>query len=93
MQATEFLVQRASDTLAAPLAEGRALLDVKQGMYFGLDLVGGRIWELLSEPIRFSEIATAIVNEFEVERAVAEADIRAFLEELQRHNLVRTTPV
>ena len=37
------------DVVARDVGGEQVLLDLSSGQYFGLDNVGGRIWELLSE--------------------------------------------
>ena len=47
------------------------LLDLESGMYFGLDGVGKRIWESVSNGITIGEIAKTISTEYEVDEAHA----------------------
>lgn len=44
------------------------MLDLKTGVYYGLNAVGSRIWSLLMQPERFSlrGIAAALSGEFDV---------------------------
>ena len=54
------------------------LLDLESGLYFGVDRVGQRVWELAGSGRTLGDIVDAIVSEFEVERARAEADVLEF---------------
>ncbi len=47
------------------------LLDLASGMYFGLDGVGKRIWESISEGKSLGETVAVIVAEYEVDEAQA----------------------
>lgn len=64
------------------------LLNFELGVYYGLDGVGTRIWELLSEGKSVEEVADAIAGEYEVERDVIVRDLRALLDELAAKGLV-----
>lgn len=54
------------------------LLDLQTGLYFGVDPVGRRIWELAADGRSLGEIVDALLAEFDVERPAAEADVLAF---------------
>jgi hypothetical protein len=64
------------------------LLDFSRGLYYALDPVGARIWELLHEERTVEEIVAAIVSEYEVDAATAEGDVRRLIEELAERELV-----
>jgi pyrroloquinoline quinone biosynthesis protein D len=50
--------------------------------------VGTRVWELVDGQRTVAEIAAVISGEYEVEPAVAETDILAFLDELLHKDLI-----
>jgi hypothetical protein len=64
------------------------LLDLASGMYFGLDGVGKRIWELISEGLSLAETVDVIVAEYDVEREQAAADVTGFAAELVDRGLL-----
>ena len=64
------------------------LLDLESGMYFGLDLVGKRIWEAIGEGLTLGEIAAIIVSEYEVEVNQAQADVIEFIGDLVERGLL-----
>ena len=64
------------------------LLDLKSGMYFGLDGVGKRIWESVSEGNNLGETAAMIAAEYEVEEARAQSDVIEFASELVDRGLL-----
>lgn len=47
------------------------------------------IWTLLQTPHSVEEILSAVIREFEVSPAEAEADIREFLQELEDHHFLK----
>jgi hypothetical protein len=70
--------------------EGEAvLLDTETGIYFGLDEVGTRIWQLLSGGAAQQEVVAALHQEYDVAEARLRADVAAFMEALVSKGLVR----
>ena len=68
-------------------AEG-VVLDLKSGIYFGLEGVGQRIWELLETPKKPLELRDTLLEEYDVTEEVATADTHRFLEQLLEHGLI-----
>ena len=64
------------------------LLDLQSGMYFGLDGVGKRIWESISDGLTLGETAEVIMSEFEVDEATAQSDVIAFVSDLVERGLL-----
>ena len=65
------------------------ILGMHDGVYYGLDAVGARLWSLLREPIGVSDIVSTITSEFQVDAATCERDVLALLEDCAAHGLVR----
>ncbi len=64
------------------------LLDLESGMYFGLDGVGKRIWDSVTEGCSIGEIAKIITTEYEVDAERAKADVIAFTNDLVERGLL-----
>lgn len=80
---------RISDTVRSTHnQDGAIVLDVRQGQMFNLNFVGSRILELLKSGSTESMIADEISREFGVGRELAENDVREFLQNLKKCQLV-----
>jgi hypothetical protein len=66
------------------------LLDLDRGVYYGLDSVGARIWDLLQAGHAAGEVVETLLSEYEVTRAEAEQDVAALIEQLAGKGLLRT---
>ncbi|MEE9616123.1 MAG: lasso peptide biosynthesis PqqD family chaperone [Anaerolineae bacterium] len=88
MISTSSVVVAAKDQVSSDLGEEVAILDLKNGVYYGLDAVGARIWNLIQEPKAVNEIRDVLVDEYEVEPEHCERDLLALLEKLVAENLV-----
>ena len=64
------------------------LLDLASGVYFGLDGVGKRIWESVSEGSSLGEAVSVIVSEYDVDEAQAKADVLEFAGNLVERGLL-----
>jgi hypothetical protein len=64
------------------------LLDLASGIYFGLDGVGKKVWEAVTEGRSLGEAATAIVNDYEVDESQAQSDVIEFAGELVTRGLL-----
>ena len=67
------------------------ILNFDKGVYYGLDKVGARIWELLRNPLTVAELRDTIVTEYDVEPDRCEADLQALLSELAEAGLIVVT--
>ena len=64
------------------------LLNLETGIYFGVDQVGQRIWQLVGEGRSLQSIADAIVAEYEVDAPRAETDVLDFARTLLAKGLL-----
>jgi hypothetical protein len=69
-------------------SDGAVVLDILHGQMFRLNLAGSMILELSKQGMGQPEITEQLVREFRIERTTAEADVREFLEALEKHHLV-----
>jgi hypothetical protein len=72
-----------------------AILNLKDGVYYGLNPIGGRIWNLIQKPIEVSQVRDKLLEEYEVEQERCMHEVIALLEELYTRGLieVRNGPV
>jgi hypothetical protein len=82
------IVVATKDQVSSDVGGETILLSMQSAMYYGLDSVGARIWELLREPVRVSEIRDVIASEYDVEIERCESDVLAFLRELAAKGLI-----
>jgi hypothetical protein len=81
-------VVAAKDQVSSDLGGEVAILDLKAGMYYGLDEVGARIWELIQEPRAVREVHNMLLSQYDVERERCERDLLSLLQQLADEGLV-----
>ena len=88
MISTSSVVVAAQDQVSSDLGEEVVILQLRNGVYYGLDEVGARIWDLIQEPRTVNEIRDLLLDEYDVEPERCERDLLALLEELVAEGLV-----
>jgi hypothetical protein len=81
-------VVAAKDQVSSDLGGEVAILDLKAGVYYGLDAVGARIWSLIQEPRTVNEIRDILLEEYEVEPERCERDLLALLQRLADEGII-----
>ncbi|MGC2733682.1 MAG: PqqD family protein [Candidatus Acidiferrales bacterium] len=82
------IVVAASEQVSCPLGDEAAILNLKNSVYYGMNPVGARIWELLKQPKSVSELRDILLEEFEVDEARCGKDLLALLGTLQGEGLI-----
>lgn len=86
----ETRVSLSKQQVFADLGGETVILNSKTGIYYGLDEVGARVWSLIQEPRKVSEITSALQEEYEVDADRCEKDLSALLRDLEKHGLIET---
>ena len=88
MLTNETTVCRAQNTVFTKIDEQVVMMDIEQGVYYGLNPVAARTWELIENPATIKEICQQLIQEFEVSLEVCQEHIISFLDELVEKNIV-----
>jgi hypothetical protein len=84
----DFRIVASKEQVSCNLAGEAAILSLKNGVYYGLNPVGSRIWNLIQTPRTFGELRTILLNEYNVEATELEQDMARLFRELSEHKLV-----
>lgn len=85
----ETVVARSEEPVAVEVDRSLVMMSLAQGMYFGLEGAGPRIWALLDQPRSAAQLAALLMGEFEVDEATCLWDVCDFLEALKDAQLIR----
>lgn len=77
-----------TDHVSCELGGETVLLSLADGVYYGLNTVGARVWELLRQPQTISQLREAIVREFDVSPDRCARDLEPFIEKMLRRSLL-----
>jgi hypothetical protein len=81
---------RAADSVVfKQVGDELVLLDYARGMYYGLDPIGARIWELLlAEERDVDEVVDVLTGEYDAPRDRIAADVELLVSELREKGLI-----
>ncbi len=82
------LVVASPQQVSTTLSGEAVILHLADGVYFGLNKVGARVWGMMQTPVALSAVAEGIVAEFETDLATAEADVLRIADELAAKGLI-----
>jgi hypothetical protein len=83
------VVAAADEQVSAHLEGEAVILSLREGVYYGLDAIGAKIWELLQEARTVAELRDAVVGDYDVESGAAEQDVIRLLTEMHELGLVK----
>lgn len=78
----------APDTLINVVGEEAVLLNLKNEQYYGLDVMGTEMWQVLTASGSISEAYEKLLSEYDVSAEVLEKDLNDLLEKLLSNGLV-----
>ena len=78
----------AKEQISSELAGEAVILNLKSGVYYGLNPVGASIWNLIQKPTSVREIRDAILEEYNVDFDECDRDVKALLEQLQEQGMI-----
>ena len=85
----ETIVARNEEPVAVEVDRTVVMMSVEQGMYFGLEGTGPRIWALLDQPSSVQHLCDELMKEYDIDAEACRIEVCNFLEEMRRAQLVR----
>lgn len=81
-------VRISEDVVFRDLQGEMVLLNLKSGVYFGLDPMGTQIWQLIQEHQFLHNVLQAVVEEYEVTESRCQQDLLRFVAAVRENGLV-----
>jgi hypothetical protein len=78
------------DVMFRILGDEAVILNVGTGVYFGLDEVGTRMWQLMSEHGSTEKVIEVMLTEYEVDEEQLRGDLEKLIQQLSEKGLVKT---
>ena len=82
------IIVAAKDQVSCDLGGEMAILNLRNGVYYGLDTVGARIWNLIQKPTTANEVRDTLLIEYDVETERCWQDLLELLQKLAAEELV-----
>jgi hypothetical protein len=88
----DMLVRRTGEMIETEVDGELVALHVDNGTCYGFNGTATRIWSMIEEPKRLSELKEELLREFDVDPATCEAQLKDLLDELAADGLVEIRP-
>jgi hypothetical protein len=82
------LLRVCSDVVSQQVGDGLVLLNLRTGVYWGLNRTGAVVWHALQQQSSFEGICQEIESKFEASKEDVSATVRALMDELAGENLL-----
>ena len=82
------VVSRRMGLMTADMNGSAVMMDIMTGKYYNLGEVGGRIWELLEEPMTLGALVQKLTAEYDVSAERCRSDMLPFLNTLLERGLL-----
>jgi hypothetical protein len=82
------IVVAVPDQISSELDGEAVILSVRTGMYYELNIVGARVWELIREPRRVLEVRNVILEEYDVSADQCERELLELVRGLEERGLI-----
>lgn len=76
------------DVVHRIVGDEAVILNLKSGLYYGLDAVGSRIWKILAEQESLKAVFDTLLREYDATPEELEFDILRIVGEMQQKGLV-----
>lgn len=80
------------EMVTAPMDDELVMFSLKRGMYYGLDNIASRIWELIDQPIQVLALCTLLLEEYEVDQETCRHDTLEILNWMYHQELLKIDP-
>lgn len=80
-------VGRKREMAVTQMDEEKVMLDIQKGVYYAMNSVGGRIWDLLEEPRSVDSLVSCLREEYDVDPDTCRDQVLAYLTQMQEEGL------
>jgi Coenzyme PQQ synthesis protein D (PqqD) len=82
------IIVATTEQVSCPLGDESAILNRKNSVYYGVNPMGARVWNLLQQPRSVTELRDTLLDEYEVGADRCEQDLLELLEKMRGEGLI-----
>lgn len=82
------VISQSKDQVSTDLDNETVLMSIEQGNYYGMDQILSRIWAIIENPVKTSDLIEKLLEEYDISREDCEKDVLKVLNELAKENLL-----
>jgi hypothetical protein len=79
------------DHVSCEMAEEAVVLNVRNGIYYGLDTIGVAIWKLVQEGMTIEQVVNAITSEYDVDKERCAKDMIDLFTNMESYGLIEVS--
>ncbi len=79
---------RNQEIFASEIDDEMVMMDDAQSLYFGLNPVARKVWELLDSPMNYGSLLHLLLEAYDVGLEQCRADVEPFLSKMIEHKLI-----
>lgn len=84
----ETLITQIQGNIVSDMDGEKVMLSINKGKYYNLGEIGGHIWELINEPLSIEQLVERLVEEYDVQKAECENQVKDFIKMLHKEELI-----
>jgi hypothetical protein len=84
-------IKAVPDHVSCDMAGEAVLLNVKNGIYYGLDHIGAMIWKLVQTGATIEQVVNAVTSEYDVDREQCARDMIDFFTNMESYGFVEVS--
>lgn len=87
---SESIIRRNEDLLSSDIDGEIVMMSIENGSYYGVNPIGSRIWDIVRNPVKVSDIISVLLKEYDVSKDICENDVLTFLNTLYNEHIIQT---
>lgn len=87
---SESIIRRNEDLLSSDIDGEIVMMSIENGSYYGVNPIGSRIWDIVRNPVKVSDIISVLLKEYDVSKDICEKDVLTFLNTLYNERIIQT---
>ncbi len=88
----DYIVSRRGEMIETEVDGELVALHIDNGTCYGFNSTATRIWSMIEQPKRLSELTEELMREFDVDEATCQAQLKELLDELAADGLAEIRP-
>lgn len=80
--------RRNPDIVDGALDGNQVMMHLDSEMYFGLNPIAKRIWEMIDEPRNLDELVVGLMEEYDVDYLQCKEEVTVFLEKAVKNEII-----
>ena len=76
------IISRNPEIITSEIDDEIVMMSIDEGKYFGLNVIGSAIWEILEQPQAIEDIISSLLKRFDVSEEQCQAESFTFIEDM-----------